>query len=265
MVEMNFIRYFSIWIALAKNSFVRQLEFKVNFIGRATVEIVWILTQVLFFKAVFGQTTSLAGWTQSEMALFVAVLILVDGLLMLAFHDNQIQSGAMIRDGTLDVQLLRPISSLFLVNFRLVNVTSTVNVACGLFLLVKALMGLHLGLSALVTLLIYSLVGFVTIVSLGVFVVAIGFWTIQNANLVWLFYELYRLGFRPESLYTQWIRRLLLSVFPAAFFVSIPVQLALGKISGIWYLWPWVIAGLSMLVAATIWNKGIKKYEGALS
>jgi len=164
--------------------------------------------------------------------------------------------------------LLRPVNSLFLGAFRSVNVLSIFNAGCGMALAIYAIIhgSLHLNVLDVTVWLGYLLLGATTVVMFGVLIMSMGFWTIQTQPLVWLFFECYRLAFRPDDLYSAWLRRILVSVFPAAFFVSIPVRLALHKTEGwIWYIAPVAITLMMSTLAVTTWNRGVKKYEGALS
>ena len=264
----NFFRYLKLWLDLARNSLLRQLEFKIDFAGRLSIELVWIGTQLIFFKSTFQFLQSLAGWSVSEIWFFVGSLIFVDGLMMGFFHDNQNRFGQVIRLGLLDFYLLYPVSSRFLANLRFVNVISLINmfIACGILGWASHLPGLHLDFTAWLLWFVYMILGAVLIGSLGIIIASLAFWTTQTSNLMWLFYELYRLGHRPESLYAPWLRRLLIGVFPAAFFISIPVQIALGKVHGIaWYLAPFLWTAAALWASRWVWKLGLKRYESAMS
>lgn len=257
-------RCFAIWGALVRNSFVRSLEFRLEFVGRAVVEVVWMGSQILTFQAPFRYAADLGGWTPSEMWFFIGTLLAFDGLYVTFMHPNQNQFGALLRNGQFDFYLIYPLPSLFLALFRFVNVHGIINVALGLGLTVWAATRPDIHVNVALWLL-YGLLGMGVVAGLAMLVTTIGFWTIQNANLMWFFFELYRLGFRPESFYASWLRRILLSIFPAAFFFSVPVQLALGKLGGFWFVWPWLLVGVLMSLVAVTWRAGLKRYEGALS
>ncbi len=261
------LRYLKLWLQLARNNLLRQLEYRSNLAGRILIEIVWISTQVLFFKTLYAQTGSIGGWTEGEIYLFVGSLYFVDGLQMILMHDNQQKFSDSIRNGLFDFYLLRPVSTLFLSLFRYVNVACLFNlvVALGLMVWPFATGLLVFSWTTVGILAVYLPLGFLLLTCMLVFILSIGFWATQTSNLLWLFYEIYRLGWRPEGYYAPWLRRVLLSVFPAAFFISVPVQLALGKLGGAWFLAPWAFVGLGLMGASFLWKRGLRNYEGALS
>ncbi|MBS1983611.1 MAG: ABC-2 family transporter protein [Bdellovibrionales bacterium] len=258
-------RYARLWLSLCRNTLAREMEFKINFVGRSVTEVVWVGTQVIFFSTALRFTPNIGNLVGPEVWLFLGSIFVVDGLFMLFLYDNQLGFGRMIRSGLMDFHLLRPVSAVFLANFRQVNIVSLTNFSSGVAISLWALAQLHLDFWHLLVWVVYVALGFVLVGSLSVLVVSTAFWTTQTSNLNWLFFELYRLGWRPETLYDAWLRRLLLCVFPAAFFVSIPVQLAVGKVSGIWFLLPWIPVTLLLLLTRYIWKRGLRRYEGALS
>jgi len=261
------VRYLRLWFEFAKNSLIRQLEYKVSMIGRFMTEIIWLSGQLLFFKSVFLQVPHFAGWTETEIYFFVGSLYLIDGSFMLFLSENQNRFGDLVRNGLFDFYLLRPMSAFFMACFRHLNLAGLVNLSAGVGLSIWALTHGELALSSadIAIWLLYLAVGFGLLVCLLMSVCCLAFWITQTSNLNWLFFELYRLGWRPENLYPLTIRRFLWVVFPAAFLVSVPVQLALGKLSGAWFVYPWLWLIVSISVLRVVWRRGTARYEGALS
>lgn len=262
------MNYLTLWWALAKNNLSRMSEFKYELMSRMIVEIIWMSSQVLFFVSVFQFTDRLAGWTKAEMIFFTGTTIFVDGIMMALFHDNLNRMGRLIRLGLMDFYLLYPGSVTFLANFRFVNVIAFCsNALTGLLVCAWAstLPGIDLNFMSILIWFVYALLGAALVICLGMSVAASVFWTTQSSSTSWIYFELYRLSFRPESLYGPWIQRFLLYVFPAALFMSVPVQLALGKLDGLWFVYPWIILAIAMAVTRKIWKRGLAQYEGALS
>lgn len=265
MAANHWRRYPAIWLKLFRYAFVRELEFKSNFVGRIFIEMVWIFTQVVFFGVVNAQVGHLGNLRGDEIWLFTGSIFFVDGLFMMFLHDNQKDFGSMVGGGLLDYHLTRPLSALFLACFRNVNTISLFNILVATSIVVWSGVRLHLDALAWVTWFACILLGFGLILCLTIATCAISFWTTRSANLVWLMFELYRLGWRPESLYAPWMRRLLIVVFPAAFFISIPVQLSLGRLGPEWIAYTLLAVTIAGGLTATLWVRGLRRYEGAMS
>ena len=260
-------RYIKLWLSFARNSFLRQSEFKTDFLGRLAVEAVWLSTYIVLYKSVFQLVPNLRDWSPADMWFFTGTLFIVDGFTMIFFQENQNRFGQLIRNGLLDFYMLYPASTAFLSMMRFINVIAVVNLFTGtlLILWLSATGLVVISFASFLLWFFYLICGVITVGSFGILVCSLAFWTTQTSNLMWLFYEVYRLGHRPENLYAPWLRRITLSLFPAAFFISVPVQLALGKLGGFWHLTPPLVAALSLFVSLAVWRRGLRRYEGAMS
>jgi len=49
-------RYFEIWGIMLRNSLIRELSFKANFILWMIVEVLWFCGQIVFFGIIFGRS-----------------------------------------------------------------------------------------------------------------------------------------------------------------------------------------------------------------
>ena len=260
--------YFSLWLSLFKNTVHRSLEYRINFVGRSLVEILFISSNFLFAQSIGSKGGLILGWAPEELILFFGAVFLLDALFMLLLHDNLTEFDSLIRQGTFDFHLLRPVNSLFLTAFRFPNAISVVNFVLSLGVILYAfsqlpeappLLSIFLGI-------LYLILGFLLVIALNVLIFCFGFYMIRSDMLVWMFFEFYRLSFRPDDFYFAWLRRILFTFFPAAFFVSIPVKIFLNKpLSG--WLWaaPWAYILLAYFLLSFFWKRGIMRYEGALS
>jgi len=255
-------------MALLKNALIRQLEFRLNFLGSTLCESVWISTQVLFFHSILRLAPTLGGWTEGQVWFFVSSYIFVDALYMFFIHENMKNFSGLIKNGLMDFHLLRPASALFLAFFRIPNTNAVFNFTMSLGLLTWTLthFDLHMGPAHFGLWLFYILLGFTSLAALCIGITSLAFWTTQASSLTWFFFELYRLGSRPQDFYVLWLKRFILVGFPAAAFISVPVQLATGRLSGpLWLLYPLIVCALAVTMAAVIWRRGVRVYEGALS
>ena len=109
---MRLFFYLNLWLSLAKNSLIRSMEYKTNFIGRSVVEVLWIGTQIVFFEAVFSQVGLLKGWNHTEMLFFCGSMFLVDGFYMMTLHDNMTGFGRLMRSGLFDFYLLTIVTNI---------------------------------------------------------------------------------------------------------------------------------------------------------
>ena len=55
-------RYFRLYSAFARFSFTRELMFRGNFVAKMSVELLWVVLMLVFYKTIFRQTSMVAGW-----------------------------------------------------------------------------------------------------------------------------------------------------------------------------------------------------------
>lgn len=260
--------YLGLWLAFAKNSLIRQMEYRSSFLGKGFVEIIWMSSTVLFFKSVFNVAPTLVGWSEPEVAVFVGTFLLVDAIYMILLHDNLQGFSELVRSGMLDFYLMRPSSALFLALFRKVSPHALINLGFSLWVVYSGLTHLEevtlFSSSGLLWAVSVGL-GFCVLAGLGTLFVTLSFWFTQTSSLLWLFHEVYRLGSRPETFYQKWIQRLVVSIFPAALFASVPVQIFLNKKSIDWFFYLFAMVFLVWACVLFLWTRGLKRYDGALS
>lgn len=264
--ELKF--YIRLWFSLFWNSCQRSFEFRTNFFSQIFTESVWLFSQIVFVFALFNGHQLIGSWNQYELLFFFGGVTLLDAFWTLAIRDNMQEFQNLMRQGTFDFYLLRPTSVLFLTMARFQTPATLINVILSGGILIYAANHLPQTLVSTNMLLggFYFILGIGLALALSITVISIGFWFVNTDSLMWLFFEFYRLGFRPDDFYFVWLRRILLSIFPAAFFVSIPVKIFLGKEISTWMLiGPWALLAICIFLVSIFWKRGIKHYEGALS
>src|SRR6266498_4085094 len=64
-------RYIEIYSIMLRNSLIREMSFKANFLLWMIVEILWFCGQIVFFSIIFGQVDHIGDWTKWEVVLLV--------------------------------------------------------------------------------------------------------------------------------------------------------------------------------------------------
>ena len=82
-------------------------------------------------------------------------------------------------------------------------------------------------------------------------------------NYIW--YQVYRLGTRPDNLYPMVLRYAVLSIIPIAFLASVPAQIILGKTGPAWLIWGAFLGALLIYLSSRVWNRGLRAYSSASS
>src|SRR5262245_39926238 len=138
-------RYLEIYGALWRNSVVREMGFKANFLLWIVVELLWFALQISFIAVIYGHTDRIGDWTKWQVVLLVGASHFIQQLFTALFLSNCVQLSEHVRTGRMDFFLLLPINTRFLISFRQVDLGAFVN--AGSAVAVMAYSGHQLGLT----------------------------------------------------------------------------------------------------------------------
>src|SRR3954462_5106511 len=133
---------------MLRNSLIRELSFKVNFLLWMIVEVLWFCGQILFFGIIFGQVDRIGDWTKWEVILLLGTHQIVAQLFQAFFFVNISNIPELVRTGKLDSLLVLPIDSQFAVSSKQFELDSVINALVGAAIVILSLANLHLVPSA---------------------------------------------------------------------------------------------------------------------
>ena len=139
------MRYLRLWRQFVVTAFVREAEYRFNFVvsvleGTAQLVLV-VLTTLLLYRF----TDEIEGWSRGDLIMLVGIYRVVDSLIAMQIAPNLMAISGYIRTGEMDFLLLRPISSQFLVSLRKLALPEAANALIGLLLAIYArnALGVH--------------------------------------------------------------------------------------------------------------------------
>src|ERR1044071_788206 len=136
-------RYFAIWGIMLRNSLIRELSFKTNFILWMIVEVLWFCGQIVFFGIIFGQVDRIGDWTKWEVILLIGTHQMIAQLFQAFFFVNISNIPELVRTGKLDTLLALPMDSQFAVSTKQFGLDSVLNALLGGVVVIVALSKLH--------------------------------------------------------------------------------------------------------------------------
>ncbi len=261
------LRYLRLWRRFVVLAFAREAEYRVNFLVGVGEGMAQLALAVLTFAILYRFTDQVGGWSLAQVLLLVGIYRMVDGLISLQIAPNLLAITGYIRSGEMDLLLLRPVSSQFLVSLRLLALPEVVNILIGLGLVLYAghLTGLQWSLAGIAGAVIFGLCGLILLYSLWFFIVTFAFWLVQVDNLDTLFYSLFETARYPLSFFKGGVRTLLTFVVPVAFATTFPTQALLGTADQRLLLVGVGLAGLALLGTHRFWNYAVRHYSSASS
>lgn len=261
------MKYLRIFAAFFKASAISDLEYRLNVVMKVFTDLCWYAAQLSVFEVLFLNVNQVSGWTLEITRVFMAMLFLVDALWMLFFSENLDKLSERVRKGELDLLLAKPINSQFMLSFQRVSTAYVFNVAFTIGYLVWSLQSLPFEIAwyRLIYLAVLVPASLTLTYSLRFFfsATALIFARADNINYVW--YNIYRLGMRPEVMYPSWLRYVVLTIVPMGFLASVPTRIVLGMAE------PWMIgieiliAGFVLYMSTRFWDFALRSYASASS
>ena len=92
-------RYIEIYSIMLRNSLIRDLSFKANFLLWMVVEILWFCGQIVFFSIIFGNVDHIGDWTKWEVVLLVGTHQIIAQLFQAFFFVNLANIPELVRMG----------------------------------------------------------------------------------------------------------------------------------------------------------------------
>jgi len=116
---------------MLRNSLIREMSFKANFLLWMLVEVLWFVGQIVFFSIIFGNVDRIGDWTKWEVVLLIGTHQMISQLFQAFFFVNVANIPELVRTGKLDSLLVLPVDSQFAVSTKQFGLDSVVNTIVG--------------------------------------------------------------------------------------------------------------------------------------
>jgi ABC-2 type transport system permease protein len=259
-------RYASIYAALWRNSVVREMSFKSNFLLWILVEFLWFGLQLSFIGVIYLHTDHIATWTKWEVIMLVGASHVIQETFQAFFLTNCTGLSELIRTGRLDFMLLLPVNVRFLISLRQVDLGGFVNAASGLAVMIYAAHKMHWVPSPLeiIGFALLCLVGILIHYSLMFLLASVAFWTVRAQGIVWGYYSLFNLARMPDEAFQGFFRAFFTFAIPMLLVVNVPVRLLLHRLESSGQMFLLLGVGcVCFVISELFWRFSIRRYTSA--
>ena len=262
-------RYIDIYAIMLRNSLIRELSFKANFLLWMIVEILWFCGQIVFFSIIFGNVDRIGDWTKWEVVLLIGTHQMIAQLFQAFFFVNVANIPELVRTGRLDSLLVLPIDSQFAVSTKQFGLDSIVNAALGGVVVCFSLSKLGIVPSPLSILLYLSalIFGIAVHYSIMLGLAAVSFWIIRAQGLVYGYFNFLNIARYPDVIY-PWLFRLVFSwLIPVIIIANIPARLIIKPFEQpAWLMFHLVAASTIVFwLSRLFWRFALRHYSSASS
>lgn len=264
-------RYLRLWLALARFSLAREMAFRVNFIVKMFVEVLWLSMLLVFYEMLFSQTPNVADWNRGQYLFFVGCYFTFQGLIEALFLENCNQFADLVRTGDLDFYLLKPIDEQFLVTFRVFDWSCVPNVIMGIGVMLYGVHELGWAVSpARVPLFILMMAcGACLAYGFLLLLTSASVWFMRNQSLFemwWLFTTLMRY---PRDIFTgpsaYWVGMFFSVVVPIMLVTNVPARLMVKALEPAVIAYAAFAAVMMLIASRWFFKVALRRYRSASS
>jgi len=272
--------YFSVLLTFLRNSLVRDMTFRANFIIETISTTAWVFMNLGFYILIFHYTDEIGtgtGWGKYQFFLFLATTLLINSMVRGMFLANAIEFSEQIRTGSLDFALLKPIDTQFLVSLGRIEWSAIGPFSCGVLLMVYALFQVEYLPGPLQFLLYFFYIGcgIAIYYSLMIVMASTSVWLGRNKTLLDFWFYVTNFSRYPMEIYHGPVGRPLRNVFtfllPVLIAVNVPARLLVRPIdprgTEDWLLLPFALVATAVSLTASRWvfNRSLLSYRSASS
>lgn len=278
--------YWNVFKTFARNSLVRDMTFRTNFVVQCISSIGWTAMNVGFYLIIFQYTDTIgegSGWDRDKFFLFIATTWFINSLVQAFFMPNAEEFSELIRTGGLDFALLKPIDTQFLVSFQKVDWSALSNFLAGIVIAIVSLHSLATrtenpmipSLLSVILYLIFIVCGVAIMYSLMICLSATSIWLGRNQTLYNFWFYITNFSRYPMEMYNRgWgkpLYGLFTFVIPVLLVVNVPARLLAKPIDPRtpeeWVFVGWAVIATVMSVLASRWVflRALGSYRSASS
>lgn len=262
-------RYAEIYAIMFRNSVIREMSFKANFLLWMAVELLWFLGQIVFIEVIFGYTESIGGWTKWEMVLLIGTHQIVAQLFQAFFYVNIANLPELVRTGKMDFLMLLPVDAQFAASVKQFGLDNLVNMLVGVAFVLTAIFKLGVGVTGGQVALYLVCIACGMAVHYGVMLglASLSFWVVRADGLIHGYYNLFNIGRYPDVIYRGVFKFVFSWVLPIILVANVPARVlaryAENPLPGIAQL---VLVTLALLGATRlVWLAALRRYGSASS
>ena len=269
--------YIRVLATFARNSLVRDMTFRANFLIDCISSLSWVLMNLGFYVLIFeytGEIGAQTGWHKYEFFVFLATTLFVNSVVQTFFMPNANEFSELIRTGNLDFALLKPIDTQFLISLQRIEWSSLANFVFAGGLLGYSLLKLEYRPPLLQAVLypVYLGCGVAVLYSLMIVLSSVSVWLGRNQSLYDFWFYITNFSRYPMEIYRGPIgdplRLVFTFVVPVLIVVNVPARLLAKPLDpGNWPLAAYALLATfgSLLVSRGIFKRALASYRSASS
>lgn len=256
------MRKFKLWLQFMKFSLSEIAIYRADFVFRLFSILLMMGMMYVVLSLPYKYVGSIAGWDKDDAMILLGIYYMSSGLSRALFRTGIGKLELMINKGTFDRTLLKPVDSMFLVSFFLVDISrmGDVLVSLGFIIIFVSKAELSISLLSLVAAVAGGIGGLVLMSKVFLMVNTLCFWTTET-YLDHVVNPLFVVTKYPVDIWDARLKNILYWGVPLAFVSTVPASILTGKLPAYWSLIGIGLAIIWSIAARLFWNFALRRYS----
>ncbi len=261
------MRYLKLFILFLKNNLLVELEYRANFVVQVIMSAFWSAITVSGAVVLFARTDDIGGWSFDQALVIIGLYEFIGGIVATFLQPNVRRIVSMIRDGTMDFVISKPVNSLFLSALRHSRLSGLMQIMAGAIIFIVALRRLQYvpDAAAVSQFAIMLLVAVALVFSIWILIATIAFVAVKVDEMGELFNSLWETGKFPITTFSGGVRIALTFILPIAFMTTFPAQAILRTLDSAYLGIALLMALAVFTLSLWLWQRAVRNYSSASS
>lgn len=263
------LRYWDIYRLMLRNSLIREMSFKANFLLWIVTELLWFVGQIVFVDVLFLYTQRIGDWSKWEVVLLIGTHQIVSQIFQAFFYVNLANLPELVRTGKLDLLLLLPVDPQFAVSTRQFGMDNLVNAGVGAAFVTFALgkLGVVPGVAQLVCYAVAIGFGVAVHYSIMFVLAAMSFWIVRAQGLIYGYFNVVSISRYPDQVFSGLFKLIFTWLVPVILVSNAPARIlaraAAHPLAPLLQLA--AAAALAVTLSRLFWSFALRRYSSASS
>jgi ABC-2 type transport system permease protein len=262
---MNRLRHLTaLWGRLIVMNLMSHLEYRANFFTGLAVEAGYLVVKLLYIVVAYQAGRSIGGFSPDEILIFVGTFVLCTGFYAGLYMMNLFQLSWLIRDGSFDLLLTKPVPSMFLATFRRSDAALfALDVVAGLVLIAIGVVraGVEVDLLKVLGFAWFTASGAVVGYALWLLPMTLVFRLVNADAIAGVADSFWDFNNVPMVVYDQVGRFVGVFLIPIFAITNFPTLFVLGRLPWEYAVWSVAAPAVFLGLAVWAWNRGLRHYS----
>jgi ABC-2 type transport system permease protein len=255
-------KYLKLYSIFLRNSFVKEFSDPLNLFIAHLAVIAWMLSIFIFYKVIFEHLNDIAGWSWPECLILIGTFFTIDGLIYTLFYWNFLKIKNFVKNNNLDIILVKPISSQFLMSTQEIQASMYIQFIITIIFIVLGVTNLEitLGLIDIATYIFFLICATLIAYSIWFISICTVFWIPSVENIIYFFEEIFNFAVYPSQIYSGVLKIIFSLIIPLSLMVTIPSQIITKEVNSKSLQIVLITTIILFLLSKSLWKIGLRKY-----